>query len=101
MTVTVQVMVTSSPAVATISDWSRVTLGGGRSGARGRGETRVGYYRKRTIEHLPIHVTPSPVYPWLQVQVKPPGVLVQAALVLHLLSAGEAHSSKSSSTHDS
>ena len=36
MTVTVQVMVTSSPAVAAISDWSRVTLGGGRSGGGGR-----------------------------------------------------------------
>ena len=47
--------------------------------------------------HLPMHMTPSPVYPWLQVQVKPPGVLVQAALVLQLLSPGEAHSSKSSS----
>ena len=35
MTVTVQVMVTSSPAVAAISDWSRVTLGGGRSGGGG------------------------------------------------------------------
>ena len=35
MTVTVQVMVTSSPAVAVISDWSRVTLGGGRSGGEG------------------------------------------------------------------
>ena len=39
-----------------------------------------------------MHVTPSPVYPWLQVQVKPPGMLVQAALVLQLLSPGEAHS---------
>ena len=38
MTVTVQVMVTSSPAVAAISDWSRVTLGGGRSGT-GREES--------------------------------------------------------------
>ena len=35
MTMTVQVMVTSSPAVAVISDWSRVTLGGGRSGGGG------------------------------------------------------------------
>ena len=41
---------------------------------------------------LPKHVTPSPVYPWLQVQMKPPGVLVQAALVSQLLSPGEAHS---------
>ena len=47
------------------------------------------------MEHLPTHATPSPVYPWLQVQVKPPGVLVQVALVLQLLSSGEAHSSKS------
>ena len=36
-----------------------------------------------------MHVTPSPVYPWLQVQVKPPGVLVQAA---QSLPPGEAHS---------
>ena len=42
-----------------------------------------------------MHVTPSPVYPRLQVQVKPPGVLVQAALVSQLLSSGKAHSLKS------
>ena len=41
-----------------------------------------------------MHVTPSPVYPWLQVQVKPPGVLVQAALTSQL-SAPIAHSSMS------
>ena len=35
MTVTVQVIVTSSPAVAAISDWSNVTLGGGISGGGG------------------------------------------------------------------
>ena len=32
------------------------------------------------LHHLPMHISPFPVYPWLQVQVKPPGVLVQAAL---------------------
>ena len=31
-------------------------------------------------------MTPSPVYPWLQVQVKLPGVLAQAALVAQLAS---------------
>jgi hypothetical protein len=37
------------------------------------------------IVHLPLHVTPSPVYPWLQIQVKlPGGVLAQAALVSQL-----------------
>ena len=36
MTVTVQLMVTSSPAVAAISDRSRVTFGGGRSGVGGK-----------------------------------------------------------------
>ena len=45
----------------------------------------------REGKYLPMHVTPSPVYPWLQVQVKPPGVLVQAALVSQL-SASAAHS---------
>ena len=44
------------------------------------------------IEHLLMHVTPSPAYLWLQAQMKPPGVLVQAALVLQLLSPGEVHS---------
>ena len=48
------------------------------------------YYSNHAC-HLPMHVTPSPVYPWLQVQVKPPGVLVQAALVLQL-SASVTHS---------
>ena len=42
---------------------------------------------------LPEHVTPFPVYPWLQVQVKlPGGVLAQAALVSQLLAPLE-HSS--------
>ena len=41
---------------------------------------------------LPMHVTPSPVYPWIQVQVKLPGVLVQAALVWQLLASSVAHS---------
>ena len=42
---------------------------------------------------LPEHVTPFPVYPWLQVQVKlPGGVLVQAALLSQLL-AGVEHTS--------
>ena len=50
-------------------------------------------FRAIQIEHLPIHMTPSPVHPWLQVQVKPPGVLVQVALVLQLLSPLVAHSS--------
>ena len=56
------------------------------------------YYSNHAC-HLPMHVTPSPVYPWLQVQVKPPGVLVQAALVSQLLSPREAHSSKSKWMH--
>ena len=47
---------------------------------------------KQYCHSLPVHEIPSPVYPWLQVQAKPPGVLVQAALVLQLLSPGEAHS---------
>ena len=36
------------------------------------------------LHYLPVHITPFPVYPWLQVQVKLPGVLVQAALVWQL-----------------
>ena len=43
-------------------------------------------------------MTPSPVYPWLQAQVKPPGVLVQVALVLQLV-ASAAHSSISTVWH--
>ena len=39
-----------------------------------------------------MHVTPSPVYPWLQLQAKLPGPLVQVALVSQL-SATVAHSS--------
>ena len=41
--------------------------------------------------HLPLHVTPSPVYPRLHVQVKLPILLVQAALVWQ--AASSLHSS--------
>ena len=44
------------------------------------------------LAHLPLHLSPLPVYPWLQVQVKLPGVLVQAALVSQL-SLSVVHSS--------
>ena len=45
---------------------------------------------------LPMHSTvPSPVYPTSHVQKKDPGVLVQAALLVQLLSSSRAHSSKS------
>ena len=37
-----------------------------------------------SYSYLPIQLTPFPVYPWLQVQVKLPGVLVQLALVSQL-----------------
>ena len=39
-----------------------------------------------------MHVTPFPAYPWLQVQVKLPGVFVHIALVLQLSIPAE-HSS--------
>jgi hypothetical protein len=43
-------------------------------------------------------VTPFPVYPWLQAQVKLPGVLAQTALVSQL-SVPVAHSSISEKNH--
>ena len=44
----------------------------------------IAYFPLLALRYIPAHTTPSPVYPWLQVQVKLPGVLVQAALVSQL-----------------
>ena len=52
------------------------------------------HFREATLHNLPVHVTPLPVYPWLQAQVKVPGVLVHAALVAQL-SVPNVHSSLS------
>ena len=45
------------------------------------------------IEFLPSQVIPFPVYPWLHVQVKNPGILVHIALESQLLVVALAHSS--------
>ena len=42
---------------------------------------------------IPSHVVPSPLYPWLHVQLKLPGVLVHVALESQSLVAALAHSS--------
>ena len=47
----------------------------------------------------PVQFTPSPLYPWLQVQVKLPGVLVHSALASQLLPP-VLHSSISNITDD-
>ena len=86
-----------SMVVAVTKPASRPTGKEGRMTREWIGANAVYVRNSNHTFHLPMHMTPSPVYPWLQVQVKPPGVLVQAALVLQLLSPGEAHSSKSSS----
>ena len=49
--------------------------------------------------HSPAQDTPSPLYPWLQAQLKLPGLLVQAALG-EQLSAPVAHSSMSVGERD-
>ena len=45
------------------------------------------------LQCLRKQIVPFPVYPWLHVQVKLPGVLVQLALESQLLVVASAHSS--------
>ncbi len=51
------------------------------------------------VKNSPVQLTPSPLYPWLQVQMKLPGVLVHSALALQLLPP-VLHSSISNITDD-
>ena len=48
---------------------------------------------KPLIMTVPVQVVPFPVYPWLHVQMKLPGVLVQLALESQLSVVTLAHSS--------
>ena len=78
----------------TLSGSGNMLSGGGSRHNLRHTENNSAFPRKHEKRCIPVQTVPSPVYPSLQVQVKPPTVLVQAASG-EQLSVMAAHSSKS------